>query len=220
MMSSGNKNYYDIGKIGKSLGNDVVKALPYFYAFTGCDTTSSLFTKGKNKCWDVWMKDTRHSELTSVFCQLGNRPSAITNQHLDVLEYFMIRLYNPGSREISSNLASERVFAIQRMLDNDLRKLPISRLGLVEHAKRSCYQAGYLWQESIENVYLPDPVLWGWTRHENRLVPRWQEGDTLPISGVILTCSCRTNGCKNCNCVKKGTVCLPFCFCRRSCSNI
>ena len=90
------------------------------------------------------MKDTRHSEVTLVFCQLGNRPSTITNQHLDVLEYFMIRLYNPDLREISSDLASERIFAIQSMLDNDLRKLPISCLGLVEHAKRSCYQAGYL----------------------------------------------------------------------------
>ena len=161
------------------------------------------------------MKDTRHSELTSVFCQLGNRPSTITNQHIDVLEYFIIRLYNPSSRDISSDLASERVFAIERMIDSDLRKLPISRLGLIEHAKRSCYQAGYLWQESIDNVHLPDPALWGWTRHENRLVPRWQEGDT-----AVFPCSCRNNGFKNCNCVKKGTVCLSFCFCRRSRSNI
>ena len=37
---------------------------------------------------------------------------------------------------------------------------------------------------------------------------------------VFFSCSCRNNGFKNCNCVKKGTVCLPFCFCRRSRSNI
>ena len=130
----------------------------------------------------------------------------------------MKRLYS--TNELSASLTEERLSNFERSGDNDLRKIPMSRPGLVEHTKRSCYQAGYLWRECIENVTLPDPVLWGWCRKNGKLVPKWQEGETVDILPVISTCTCKTKSCKNCKCAKVNIVCLPFCSCRRSCGNI
>ena len=125
-----------------------------FYAFTGCDSTSSIFNKGKCKCWDVWLGDKRSSGTTSVFISLSNAP--VLDCHFEVLEYFVKRLYS--TNELSASLTEERLSNFERSGDNDLRKIPMSRPGLVEHTKRSCYQAGYLWRECIGNVTLPDPV--------------------------------------------------------------
>ena len=39
---------------------------------------------------------------------------------------------------------------------NDLRILPPSREALIHHTNRACYQAGYLWRESIDNFDQPE----------------------------------------------------------------
>ena len=95
----------------------------------------------------------------------------------------------------------------------------MSREGLIEHTKRSCYQAGYIWQECLDNVVQPEPTQWGWTKKEGKLVPRWKAVKTFDISSVTSTCSCKINSCKNCKCYKNEKACLPFCFCRRTCGN-
>ena len=51
--SDSNVKYFSINDIVREL-DDVTRALPFFYAFTGCNTTYSIFNKGKCKCWDVW----------------------------------------------------------------------------------------------------------------------------------------------------------------------
>ena len=42
-----NQNFYNIKDITNFIGLDIYKALPFYYSFTGCDTTSIYFQKGK-----------------------------------------------------------------------------------------------------------------------------------------------------------------------------
>ena len=86
--------YFDIKNIAAELGCDMQEALPFFYAFTGCDTVSSIFNKGKCKIWDVWQTDERHKDITSVFINLGNLPEIIHDYQMDVLEYFLKKIYS------------------------------------------------------------------------------------------------------------------------------
>ena len=44
--------YYVISAI-VDLGKETCNALPIFYAFTGCDTVSSLFSKRKCRAWEA-----------------------------------------------------------------------------------------------------------------------------------------------------------------------
>ena len=68
------EKWYCINQITAGFGNDVCKALPFFYAFTGCDTVSSFHGKGKCSFWDVWKKCDFTQSLTEIFIKLGNMP--------------------------------------------------------------------------------------------------------------------------------------------------
>ena len=46
---------YDIIEIYKKLGPDLCNALAFFHSFTGCDTSSSFFGKGKTTLFDAWL---------------------------------------------------------------------------------------------------------------------------------------------------------------------
>ena len=63
--------------------------------------------------------------------------------------------------------------------DNDLWKLPHSREALNYHTKQACYQAGYLWGESIDNFDQPHPKSWGWGGKSNgNYGPLWESTQT------------------------------------------
>ena len=95
------------------------------------------------------IKTTLSDEITSVLLELGSK----------VLEYFVKKLYATSA---TASLARERASLFEQSTDNDLRNIPMSRHGLIiQHTKRSCLQAGYLWRECFENVVLLDPSSWG-----------------------------------------------------------
>ena len=120
----------------------------------------------------------------------------MNDYQIDILEYFRKKLYSPRAKKLSKSLAQERLIEFECSADNDLRRISMSRPGLLEHVKRSCYQAGYLWKECIENIELPDPTLWGWSRGENNaLKPKWQERETIDILPLINTCTCKSRSC-------------------------
>ena len=50
------KNYmhYDVNAIYEGLGREKCLSLPVFHCFTGCDTTSSFYGKGKKSAWEAW----------------------------------------------------------------------------------------------------------------------------------------------------------------------
>ena len=79
----------------------------------------------------------------------------------------------------------------------ELRKLPPSSEPLFQHTKRACYQAGYLWNESFENIDLPDPSNWGWATDENgKLKPLWKsECSNIEVEIFITSCSCQKAVC-------------------------
>ena len=216
---TGDVTYYDVKDIAGKIGIDAANALPFFYAFTGCDTVSSIFNHGKCKCWDVWQNDERNYDITSVFVTLGRLPQTVSEYHIDVLEYYIKKLYAPNARDVRQSLAVDRLTHFQRSTDNDVRKLPMSRPALLEHTRRACFQAGYLWMECVSNVSLPEPTLWGWVRHEGSLIPKWQSNEPKDIKCVLSSCSCKTNICNSCSCAKDNLPCIPGCNCRRSCQN-
>ena len=123
----------------------------------------------------------------------------------------------PGS------LAELRFTEFESKAVDNLRVLPPSRPGLIEHIKRSCYQAGWLWVLSYKKVTLPIPELFGWEKDgQGNFKPLWQRSHfKIDFMNVIKTCCCSKGTCKNCSCAKSKIQCLPFCSCRRRCiSNV
>jgi hypothetical protein len=83
--------------ICNSLGRNKSVALPVFHCFTGCDTTSAFFGKGKKTAWEVCKS---YPEVTEAFLHMTKHPhSPVTeeSQHFQLLERFSVILYDKTS---------------------------------------------------------------------------------------------------------------------------
>ena len=88
--------YHDIRTMIVALDHPTCVALPFFYAFPGCDTVCSFYAKGKCKGWDVWMQN--RSDFDKIFIRLGNRPSYVTGADMNVTESFVLKMYTKLSK--------------------------------------------------------------------------------------------------------------------------
>ena len=75
--------YCNVNAIGDSLGDEVCNGLPFFYAFTGCNTVSSFYGHSKTKFWDIWLKSKSKKEYTRVFQELSDQPTTVSSDQLD-----------------------------------------------------------------------------------------------------------------------------------------
>ena len=212
-----NQNFYNIKDITSFIGLTICKALSFYYSFAGCDTT--FFKRGKCKIWDTWHNNTHKDEITSVFTKLSDQPPLITDIGMNILEQFVIEIYSVSKSFKYTSLGEMRLQKFITSIDNNLCNLPPSCDALLQHAKRVCYQARYLWRETISNVELPDPTIWGWKRSiSGTLLPLWvAELCSIQIDTFIKTCECYKELCKNCKCSRSGLHCLTFCGCSRNC---
>ena len=209
--------YYNVNAIGDSLGDEVCNGLPFFYAFTGCDTVSSFYGQSKTKFWDTWLKSESKREYTKVFQELSDQPTTVSSDQLDSIEKFVVEVYYPDKK--TAKLDLERKEHFTRLADPNLRNIPVSR-GLLEHTRRSCLQAGWLWREGKSNVAAQDPTNWGWTKSDGKFVPKWHTLDEdTDVLKVIQVCNCKKALCKKCKCTTNSMACLPFCACQQKCPN-
>ena len=155
------KKYHCIKTIASSIGPDKCKALPFFHAFSGCDTVSSFYGHSKTKIWDSWFKSSNMEQITNIFTELSNQPKEITSTQIDIIEEFLMSVYYPKSNNLES-IDIERFNHFTRLSDPNLRTLPPSRNGLTEHIKRAALQAGWIWAEAVANDEQQNPELWDW----------------------------------------------------------
>ena len=99
-------------------------------------------------------------KLTPVLRALAASPKDISEEHMTVIERFVILLYDRTSSLKSVNEARQELFSTKsRSLDS----IPPTRAALVNHAKRAVFQGGYVWQQTLlKEPVLPCPSQWGW----------------------------------------------------------
>ena len=89
--------YIHINDVCNDLGNDKSVALPVFHCFTGCDTTSAFFGKGKKSAWEAWKC---YPQVTQAFLYMASHPHieiTVESQPLQLLERFTVILYDKAS---------------------------------------------------------------------------------------------------------------------------
>ena len=84
-----NPIWYNILSLIEHLTIDICKALPFFYAFTECDTVSSFNGKGECTCFDTWMESKKKSDLTKTFTKFENMPELINSDGKNTLEFLV-----------------------------------------------------------------------------------------------------------------------------------
>lgn len=210
-----NFTYHYINAIYEDLGEEKSLALPVFHSFTGCDTTSSFFGRGKKTAWEAW---NCLDDVTHAFISIASNPYAEIDAdavHFQLLERFTVILYDKTSDLQSVDEARKELFCLK---EKTMERLPPTQDALLQHSKRAAYQAG-IWctsEQSMQNA--PTPEGWGWTldKDSQSWLPVW---NTLPVASKacseLVKCSCKSQkGCgARCACRKANWRCTALCSC-------
>jgi hypothetical protein len=206
--------YIAVHELANSLGPEKSKALPAFHSLTGCDTTSSFCGKGKKTAWLTWSK---YPDATAAFSNLMTTPDFISNDTMQVIERFIIMLYDRTAEHSSVNSARQFFFTQKGW---QISNIPPTRDALIQHVKRAAYQSGHVWSQTlVVEPALPCPSEWGWYLEDSNWLPRWM---TLPEADKccpeLLKCGCKS-GCitRRCKCVRANLKCTGLCSCEGEC---
>ncbi len=99
-----------INAICQALAKEKSMSLPIFHCFTGCNTTSAFFGKGKKSAWETW---NAYPEVTETFMYMSTHPHmSLTkeSQHFQNLERFTVVLYDRASSLESVDKARKELF--------------------------------------------------------------------------------------------------------------
>lgn len=204
-----------VNEICNALGEYQSMALPVFHSFTGCDTTSGFFGKGKKSAWEAWKS---YPDVTQAFLGIArfpHTPLTTESRYFELMERYTIVLYDKTSGLKSINEARRELFC-QR--SKTMETIPPTQEALLQHCKRVAYQA-WIWTTSTSSQQqIPSPEGNGWTIdvETNSWLPVWT---TLEVASKacseLVKCSCRSvKGCgARCSCRKANWKCTELCKC-------
>ena len=158
----GNKTrIVDLQAVASSLGSDVCKALIGIHTFTGCDSTSAFYGKGKNKAFVI---ASENKEYIQVFTELGS-DYVLNVSTTQRLEKFVCHLYGyPSSTQVNDVRYKVFCHASSSLPE---KSMPPSQDALQNHCKRANYQAAIM-RNSLMNI-MNAPVGQGWHLDSNQL---------------------------------------------------
>ena len=207
--------YIPIHEIARSMGDLSSRAISFFHALSGCDTTSAVAGKGKLSFYHTW---SLLPEITTTFDKLGNVTdiNEITEDDFKTVERFFVALYSPTLNTEEVNVARQILFTKgNRSIEN----IPPTSNCLQKHIIRSCHQATN-WSNALkkQRLYL-DPVLWGWRKSGKCFVPMWSD---LPQASEacreLIRCGCKKTCRGRCKCKKNDLACSDLCACSGQCA--
>ena len=182
------------------------------HAFTGCDTVSSFASKGKKTACETWKS---FSEVNGAFKELHRMPSESSNESMELLERFVVLMYDRTSEATEVNYARRQLFTHKsRTLEN----IPPTQAALKQHINRTCYQAN-CWNQALDlDPGMPEPSDWGLAKEPSA----WQPIGTIPPEASkscheLIHCRCKKGCTGRCKCAKAGLKCTALCFCSGDC---
>lgn len=186
------------------------KGILFFHAFTGCDVVSGFRGKGKKSAWQTW---DMCADTTDVFAKLSKYPPRVDEIDLEVLEKFVVTMYDRSSTVTQVDDARLDMFARKQ---RPYESIPPTRAALLQHAKRAAYQAGCIWGQSI--LHQPEthsPADWGWTKSGDTWKIFWT---TLPpiaeCCQQLTKCGCKSECRGRCKCYRSSLKCTDLCSCK------
>ncbi len=112
--------YIYVNKICENLGESKCQALPFYHTFTGCDTTSQFFGKGKKSSWEAWKSYSQVTEAFQFVMTFPFQPLQSTSPIFELLERFTCVLYDKTTsisqvNELRQELFSKRAKLIENI---------------------------------------------------------------------------------------------------------
>ena len=203
---------HSIRRIYNKLGEPKAKAILFFHAFTGCDTTSAFRGKAKKTAWNTWQA---FPDATNVFMDLSMNPFQIMEEspNFDVVQRLVINMYSKSSPLTDVNDARMEIFCQK---NQSMENLPPTKDALLQHTRRSIYQTGIWAMSFLSAPLIPAAQEFGWMMKESIMKPVWI---TIPEVSEscrdLVKCGC-TSDCKiqpRCSCTSADLPCTKLCKC-------
>ena len=197
-------------KLYRSIGPEKGRGITLFHAFTGCDVVSAFRGKGKKSAWQTWdMCDV----ASDVFARLSQYPPTVNDNEMDILEKFVVIMYDRSSTATCVNNAMLDMFGWKQ---RPYQAIPPTRSALLQYVNHAAYQAGCVWSKStLRHPETQSPADWEWAKNGDLWNVVWT---TLPP--IVESCQLLTKwGCKSdchgrCTCYRLGLSCTALCSCR------
>lgn len=111
-----------------------------------------FLSHGKKTAWAVWNV---FPEITDLFKKLSETPAIPSDEDFQLLERFVVLLYDRSSQQYFVNDARMELFSKGRPVDN----IPPTSAALIkQHVLRSVYQGGFVWGNLLKSLKLPSPL--------------------------------------------------------------
>lgn len=198
--------YVDIDKLQVSLG-PLKEVILFAHAFTGTDTTSAAYRRGKAQACQLLRKTSTLRDAISIFYQKDVSPEEIAVAG----EHFFLAWY--GAAKFTT-LDIARFFKLKQMIAKqsvtnvmNLAILPPTSGSAKQHSLRV-----YLLIQQCCGVEL-DCTKWGWEMRADVLTPVGSEKPSAPERLLeLIFCNCKM-GCKTdaCKCRKGRRACTSMC---------
>ena len=142
-------------------------------------------------------------------------PSETSNESMELLERFVVLMYDRTSEATEGNDARRQLFTQKyRTLDN----IPPTQAALKQHIKRTCYHANCWKHALVLDPDMQEPSDWGWAKEPSGWQSIWT---ILPqaskLCHELIHCRCKKGCTGRCKCVKAGLKCTAWCFCSGDC---
>ena len=141
-----NMRWIPAHELYRSVGPEKGRGITCLHAFTGCDVVSAFRGKGKKSAWQTWDVC---AEASDVFARLSQYPPTVNDNEMDILEKFVVIMYDRSSTATCVNNARLDMFARKQ---RPYEAIPPTRSALLQHVKRAAYQTGCVWMEPISTA--------------------------------------------------------------------
>ena len=197
---------FNVKEIQDTLG-EIKQYILFIHAFTGCDTTSAIYNKGKSKALNLARTNRDLYLHMNMFVQDSSSHDDIAHAG----EMFFLALYDAQK---FSTLNKYRPIAYKRGVAKtslsgrfQLASIPPTSAAARQH----CYRV-YLQIQEWMGHNMP-PTEWGWQVIDQTLIPIATDQPPAPRKLInFISCAC-IKGCgKACGCRKVGMVCSEMCI--------
>ena len=151
-----------INSICEYLGEQKCRALPFFHAFTGCDTTSAFLGKGKKSAWEAW---NAYPDVTEAFLYANDSPFLplqINSPVFNVLQRFVVVLYDRTSLATDVNTARRELFtkknrALENIPPTEANAERINKF-TKRRSRNSCHKPTLPVADPLSNSFYPNKL--------------------------------------------------------------
>ena len=190
---------------------DLKEHLLFVHAWSGCDTTCSIFGKGKTTVLKFFKKCCHFKNTSRVFCNLQSSQKEVGQASAKAFK----ALYGGA---VDKNLTELRFRKYMEMASNGViipEKLPPTTRAAHFHGLRVHHQImNWLVLDDTHGKHATD---WGWYNHQNTFLPVMTDIDVAPPAVKNVTrCNCSVDNPKpcstrHCTCRKLGMPCISSC---------